>query len=240
MCAWNFSTGSAALRRHAIRLSSIWTWVTLVNFSLYSLPECKPTRGFFDLQLFFFRLFGFLQLKEPYCSRSVLCQGFPRGGSEGMIHFSKPYQLHPSSHHHPPPSCNNATVCSPHKPRALPPPAHMWDAVLLSCSPTAGASPSRPPPPPQPPSAFPPFNLNNASFFQPHYVDCFQRTSKKEKQIEVAGDNETAGCTEAVHLAFLHLLCHVWANVYFGLRGEFFHICVRSHGLEWCHDRKAV
>lgn len=114
----------------------------------------------------------------------------------------------------PPPPCNNATVCSPHKPRALPPPAHMWDAVLLSCPPTAGASPSRPPHP----SAFPLFNLNNASFFQPHYVDCFQRTSKKEKQIEVAGDNETAGCTEAVHLAFLHLLCHVWANVQYNFK----------------------
>lgn len=74
--------------------------------------------------------------------------------------------------------------------------------------------------PPPHPSAFPPFNLNNASFFQPHYVDCFQRTSKKEKQIEVAGDNETAGWTEAVHLAFLYFLCHVWANVHFGFRGK--------------------
>ncbi len=63
------------------------------------------------------------------------------GGFKGMIHFSKPYQLHPT------PPRNNATVCSPRSLDALLPhqaPTHMWDAVVLSCPPTAGASLSPP------------------------------------------------------------------------------------------------
>lgn len=87
MCAWNFYT--ASLHRHAIRLwchheipSSIWTGFMLVKFCIYSLLECKTTCELFDFQLFFSRLFGFVQLKEAHTSRSVLCQGSPRGGSE--------------------------------------------------------------------------------------------------------------------------------------------------------------
>lgn len=169
------------------------------KINIFSLPE-------FDLQYVILKgLCGaFLnppQLKQPYSNCSVLCQGFPRGGFEGMIHFSKPYQLHPT------PPYNNATVCSPRSldaPRTHPP-THMWDAVVLSCSPTAGASPS----PPLHPSAFPPFTPNNASVLSATLCRLFQRTSKKEKQIEAAGDNETAGYAKAVHFGILYFLSHV-------------------------------
>ena len=131
-------------------------------------------------------LFEFPQLKQPYSNRSVLCQGFLRGGFEGMIHFSKPYQLHPT------PPYNNATVCSPRSLDAHTPPCphvrcccvvlfpHSWSISLCT-------------PPPLHPSAFPPFNPNNASVLPATLCRLFQRTSKKEKQIEAAGDNETAG-----------------------------------------------
>ena len=85
------------------------------------------------------------------------------------------------------PLCAAPAALTPTPPH--PPLAHMWDAVVLSCSPTAGASPSAP----LHPSAFPPFNPNNASVLPATLCRLFQRTSKKEKQIEAAGDNETAG-----------------------------------------------
>lgn len=129
-----------------------------------------------------------------------------------MIHFSKPYQLHP-------PPCNNATVCSSHKPRALPPPAHMWDAVLLSCPPTAGASPSRPPHP----SAFPPFNLNNASVLSATLCRLFSE-DKQERETDrgCRGQwNSWLDWSSSFSIAFLHLLCHAWANVRFGAKWQY-------------------
>ncbi|CAB1426951.1 unnamed protein product [Pleuronectes platessa] len=63
----------------------------------------------------------------------------------------------------------------------------------------AGASPSAP----LHPSAFPPFNPNNATVLSATLCRLFQRTSKKEKQIEAAGDNETAGYVKAVHFGHL-------------------------------------
>ena len=72
-------------------------------------------------------LFEFPQLKQPYSNRSVLCQGFPRGGFEGMIHFSKPYQLHPT------PPYNNATVCSPRSLDAHSPPPTPRPHVRCCC-----------------------------------------------------------------------------------------------------------
>ncbi|MEQ2239757.1 hypothetical protein ILYODFUR_007809, partial [Ilyodon furcidens] len=58
------------------------------------------------------------------------------------------------------------------------------------------------------PSAFPPFNQNNAVVLPATLCRLFQRTSEKEKQIEAAEDNETAGYSKAVHFAILYFLFH--------------------------------
>lgn len=131
------------------------------------------------------------------------------------------------------PPCNNATVCSPHRPHALPPPAHMWDAVLLSCPPTAGASPSRPPHP----SALPPFNLNNASVLSATLCRLFSE-DKQERETDrgCRGQwNSWLYWSSSFSIAFLHLLCHARANVHFGLRGKYLEFPFLSHHLKSCH-----
>lgn len=141
----------------------------------------------------------FLQLKHPYSNRRVLCQGFPRVGFKGMIHFSQPYQLHPTP-------LITMPLCA--APTALTPtPPSPTCEMLLCClvPPQLEHLPLHPPTP----LLFLHSTQTTPPFFQPHYADCFQRTSKKEKQREAAGDNETAGYAKAVHFGILYFLSHI-------------------------------
>lgn len=206
-----------ALHTHAITLwchheipSCIWTRFTLVKFNIYPLLGCKTTCEPFDLQ------FILAILDSSILHSHIHWQGCSVPSLPGVGDLRE-WSISPNLISCTPP-CNNATVCSPHKPRALPPPAHMWDAVLLSCPPTAGASPSRPPHP----SALPPFNLNNASVLSATLCRLFSE-DKQERETD-------RGCREqwnswlcwssSFSIAFLHLLCHARANVHFDLWGN--------------------
>lgn len=190
----------------------------LVKLNIYSLLGCKTTCEPLDLQLS-----GFLQLKEPYTLAGVFCVKASQG--EDLRERSISPNLISCT-----PPCNNATVCSSHKPRALPPPAHMWDAVLLSCPPTAGASPSRPPHP----SAFPPFNLNNAPVLPATLCRLFSE-DKQERETDrgCRGQwNSWLDWSSSFSIAFLHLLCHAWANVRFGVKWQY--LIFPLEVVPWC------
>lgn len=202
----------------------------LVKFSIYSLLECKTTCELFDLQLFFFRLLGFLQLKEP-CNRSVLCQGFPRGGSEGMIHFSKPYQLHPHPHPHPLVTMPLCAAPTGPVPSLLQPTCEMLFCCLV---------------PPQ---------LEHLPLDPPLSPLCFSSIQPKQRLVlsatlcrlfsEDKQERETdRGCrgqwnswlywSSSFSISTSLMSCVSKCAFYF--KGKVFHISFRGHCLEWCQD----
>lgn len=68
---------------------------------------------------------------------------------------------------------------------------------------------------PLPPLLFLHSTNTTPPFFQPHYADCFRGQARKEKQIEAAGDNETAGYATAVHFGIdlSHIALYVYGCV---------------------------
>lgn len=143
--------------------------------------------------------FKALQLKQPHSNTSVLCQGFPRGGFEGMIHFSQPYQLHPTP-------LITMPLCAAPAAWTPTPPSPTCE-MLLCClvPPQLEHLPLHP----STPQLFLHSTQTTPSFFFTTLCRLFQRTSKKEKQTEAAGDNETAGYVKTVHFDILLLLSHM-------------------------------
>lgn len=116
--------------------------------------------------------FESLQLKQLHSNMSVLCQGFPRGGFEGMIHFSQPYQLHPTP-------LITMPLCAAPAAWTPTPPSPTCE-MLLCClvPPQLEHLPLHP----STPQLFLHSTQTTPSFFLPHYADCFRGQARKKNR----------------------------------------------------------